>query len=111
MERINEINTRLAAIAEEANTATGEALAALETESADLIAERQQIMDAVQKRQQLRQSIAAGLVTGNTIEERNEEENNMENRTFTLESEEYRSAFLTNNLFLCSFKCFAHFKS
>lgn len=94
MERINEINTRLAAIAEEAGTAVGEALTALETEAADLMAERQQIMDAVQTRQQLRQNIAAGLVTGTTIEERNEEENNMENRTFTTASEEYRSAFL-----------------
>ena len=93
--RIDEINTRLAAIAEEANTATGEVLTALETESADLIAERQQIMDEVQTRQQLRQNIAAGLVTGTTIE-RNEEENTMENRTFTTASEEYRSAFLKN---------------
>ena len=95
MERIDEINTRLAAIAEEADSATGEALTALETESNELMAERQQIMDAVQTRQQLRQNIATGLVTGNTIE-RHEEENTMENRTFTLESEEYRSAFLKN---------------
>ena len=94
MERINEINTRLAAIAEESSTAVGEALTALETEANELMAERQQIMDAVQTRQQLRQNIAAGLVTGNTIEERNEEENKMENRTFTTASEEYRSAFL-----------------
>ena len=94
MERINEINTRLAAIAEESSTAVGEALTALETEANELMAERQQIMDAVQTRQQLRQNIAAGLVTGNTIEERNEEENIMENRTFTTASEEYRSAFL-----------------
>jgi len=94
MERINEINTRLAAIAEEANTATGETLTALETESADLIAERQKLMDEVQTRQQLRQNIAAGLVTGKTIEERNEEENKMENRTFAIGSAEYREAFL-----------------
>ena len=96
MERINEINTRLAAIAEESSTAVGEALTALETEANELMAERQQIMDAVQTRQQLRQNIAAGLVTGNTIEERNEEENKMENRTFTTASEEYRRAFLKN---------------
>lgn len=93
MERIEQINTRLAAIAEEANTATGEALTALETESADLIAERQQLMDEVQTRQQLRQNIAAGLVTGKTIEKK-EEEPHMEERIFTTASEEYRSAFL-----------------
>jgi HK97 family phage major capsid protein len=94
--RIDEINTRLAAIQSEIDAATGEALTALETETAELMAERQQIMDEVQTRQQLRQNIAAGLVTGTTIEERNEEENIMENRTFTVASEEYRSAFLKN---------------
>lgn len=93
--RIDEINTRLAAIQNEIDTATGEQLTALENEVNDLQAERQQIQDETQKRQQLRNDIAAGLVTGTTIEE-NKEENNMENRTFTLESEEYRSAFLKN---------------
>ena len=91
--RIDEINTRLAAIAEEIDSATGETLAALETETANLLAERQQIMGEVQTRQQLRERVAAGIVTGNIIEH-NEEENNMENRTFTIASEEYRSAFL-----------------
>lgn len=95
MERIDEINVRLAAIAEEANTATGEALTALEIESTDLMAERQQILDAIQTRQQLRQNIAAGLVTGTTIEN-HEEENDMENRTFAIGSAEYREAFLMN---------------
>ena len=91
--RIDEINTRLAAIAEEIDSATGEALAALEREVDDLTAERQRILDEAQTRQQLRANIAAGIVPG-TIIEHNEEENNMENRTFTLASEEYRSAFL-----------------
>jgi HK97 family phage major capsid protein len=91
--RIEEINTRLAAIAQEVETATGEALTALETEVAELTAERQQILDEAQTRQQLRSNIAEGIVSGEVIET-NEEENNMENRTFTLESEEYRSAFL-----------------
>lgn len=91
--RLDEINTRLAAIAEECETASGEALTALETEAADLTAERQQILDEVQTRQQLRANIAAGNVTGTIIEE-HQEEKKMENRTFTLASEEYRSAFL-----------------
>ena len=91
--RIDEINTRLSAIQEELETAEGERLTALERETEELIAERQKILDEVQTRQQLRQNIAAGLVTGTTIEKK-EEEPNMENRTFTTASEEYRSAFL-----------------
>lgn len=94
--RLEEINTRLSAIAAEVDAATGEALTALETEVAELTAERQQIMADIQTRQQLRSNIAAGIVTGNIIEENNEEEITMENRTFTLASEEYRSAFLRN---------------
>ena len=91
--RIDEINARLAAIGTEIDTAEGEALTALETEVTNLTAERNQIMADVQTRQQLRQNIASGAVTGEIIE-RNEEEPTMENRTFTLASEEYRSAFL-----------------
>ena len=91
--RIDEINTRLAAIQNELGTASGDVLTALEQEATDLMAERQQIQNDAQTRQNLRESIATGLVTGTTIEN-HEEENIMENRTFTLESEEYRSAFL-----------------
>lgn len=91
--RLDEINTRLSAIADEIDAATGEALTALETESEALIAERQQIEAEVQTRQTLRQNIAAGLVRGNIIEN-NEEENNMENRTFAVDSAEYREAYL-----------------
>lgn len=90
--RIDEINTRLAAIQGEIDTASGEALAALEQEVAQLTAERQQIQNEAQTRQQLRANIAAGIVTGEIIE--NQEDTDMENRTFTLASEEYRSAFL-----------------
>jgi HK97 family phage major capsid protein len=92
--RIDEINTRLAAIDAEIDTATGDALAAFEQEVAQLTAERQQIKNEVQTRQQLRANIAAGLETGEIIEEQEKPE--MENRTFTLKSEEYRSAFLKN---------------
>lgn len=94
--RIEEINTRLAAIAGEIDGATGVALTALETEVNELTEERNRIEAEAQTRQQLRDNIAAGVVTGTVIETHNEEENNMENRTFTLESEEYRSAFLRN---------------
>ena len=92
--RIDEINERLAAIDGELEAATGEALTALENEVAELTAERQQIMDEVQTRQQLRTDIAAGIVAGQVIEQRTEEENNTETRPFTLESEESRRAFL-----------------
>lgn len=92
--RLDEINTRMAAIEAEIEGASGEALTALENEVNDLTAERQRIHDEAQTRQQLRANIAAGNVTGTIIEKPAKEENNMENRTFTLESEEYRSAFL-----------------
>ena len=92
--RIDEINTRLAEIRSmNMDEIAGDALTALEKEVEDLKAERQQILDDVQKRQQLRENIAAGTVTGEPIEEP-KEENNMENRTFTLADAEYRSAFL-----------------
>lgn len=94
--RLDEINTRLAAIQGEIDSASGEALTALESEVAALTAERQQILDEIQTRQQLRANIAAGNI-GTPIENENhQEDNNMENRTFTPASEEYRSAFLRN---------------
>jgi HK97 family phage major capsid protein len=92
--RLDEINTRLAAIATECDNATGEALTALETEAANLQAERQTIMAEIQTRQQLRANIAAGNVTGQIIEPETKEERKMEN--FNLSSPEYRSAFLKN---------------
>lgn len=93
--RIDEINTRLAAIQNEIDSAEGEALTALEQEVEQLTAERQQIQNEAQTRQQLRANIAAGLVPGQIIEN-NQEENNMENRTFAIDSPEYREAFLLN---------------
>ena len=91
--RIDEINTRLAAIQTELETAEGEALTALEQEFDGLIAERAQIQNNIQTRQELRSRVAAGLV-GTITETHNEEEHNMENRTFTIDSAEYREAYL-----------------
>jgi HK97 family phage major capsid protein len=93
--RIDEINARLTEIRSLIDTATGEQLTALENEATDLMAERKQIEEEVQTRQQLRENIAAGLVTGETIE-KHEEENTMENRTFAIDSAEYREAYLMN---------------
>lgn len=91
--RIDEINARLAAIQNEIDTATGDALTALETEVESLTTERSQIMAEIQSRQALRNRVAAGLEPETTIE-RNEEENNMETRTFAPNTAEYREAFL-----------------
>ena len=93
--RLDEINARLAAIQGEIDAASGDALSALEAEVERLTAERQQIMAEIQTRQQLRTNIAAGLVTGRTIEGQ-EEDTNMENRTFAIDSAEYREAYLLN---------------
>ena len=91
--RIDEINTRLAAINTELDTAEGDALTALEKEANDLIAEREKIKGEIQTRQATRASIAAGL-TGTTIE-KPKEEKKME-RTFAIDSAEYREAYLMN---------------
>ena len=93
--RIDEINTRLAAIADEIDNANGDALTALETEVRDLTEERKQILGEVQKRQQLRNDIAAGKIAGKIIEKK-EEDKKMENRTFDVGSAEYREAYLLN---------------
>ena len=92
MDRISEIQARLAAINAELDTASGEALSALETESRSLLEELDGIKGEIAARQALRQSIADGA--GTIIEK--QEEKPMEERTFTLASEEYRSAFLKN---------------
>lgn len=88
--RIDEINTRLAAIQNEIDDAEGEGLTALEQEVEQLTAERQQIQNEAQTRQQLRKNIAAGLVTGNIIEN-HQEDNNMENNIENREQQELRS--------------------
>lgn len=60
MTRIEEIQARLAEINAEVDTATGDALTALETESRTLLEELNGLQQAAQTRQQLRQQIAAG---------------------------------------------------
>lgn len=63
MERITEIQARLAEINAEIEAATGEALSALETESRSLLEELNKLKGEVEARQQLRASIAAGAGT------------------------------------------------
>ena len=94
--RITEIEARLAAIQNEIDGASGDALTALENEVSELTAERTQILAEVETRQKLRSDIAAGIVTGKTIEPgTNKEERKMENK-FTPASVEYREAYLMN---------------
>ena len=95
MDRINEIQARLAEINNEIDAATGDALTALETESRNLLDELNGIQQSAQTRQQLRNNIAAGLVTGNLIE-RHKEDKHMETKTFAPNSAEYREAYLMN---------------
>lgn len=92
MTRLEQIQARLAEINAALDAATGEALTALETEAQNLIAERTRIEQEIQARQQLRSSIAAGLVSGQVIE--GQGAGGTPEQTFTLASEEYRSAFL-----------------
>ena len=63
MDRINEIQARLAAIATEIETATGDVLTNLETEARTLTEELNGIRDEAQRRQAVRASIAAGAGT------------------------------------------------
>lgn len=95
MDRIKEIEERLAAINNEVDAATGDALAALESEVASLTEERKGLMAEVQTRQQLRSDIAAGVVAGKTIDTP-KEDTIMEKRTFAPDTAEYREAFLLN---------------
>ena len=60
MERINEIQARLAAINSQIDTVTGDDLTALETESRSLLEELNGLKADIEARQQLRQQIAAG---------------------------------------------------
>ena len=90
--RLDEINARLAAIQQEAETASGDALTALENEADALNAERQQILNEMQARQRLRSNIAAGIVTGRTIEAPSAAEPTQ--ARFTVDSAEYRESYL-----------------
>lgn len=63
MTRIEEIQARLAEINAAIDTATGDDLTALETESRSLLDELTGLQNDLQARQQLRQSIAAGAGT------------------------------------------------
>lgn len=91
---IDEINTRLSAIKDEIDSATGDALTTLEGEVATLTAERTRLEDEIQTRQKLRADIAAGVKSGEIIEKTKEEK--PVERTYNIDSVEYREAWLKN---------------
>lgn len=93
MTRIEEIETRLSAIKAELET-DGANLDALTTETDALIEERKGLVEGIEKRKALIASIASGAV--GTVVKTFEEEVNVEerNKSFGIESAEYRSAFL-----------------
>lgn len=91
---IDEINTRLSAIKDEIDSATGDALTTLENEVATLTAERTRLEDEIQTRQKLRADIAAGVKSGKIIEKTKEEK--PVERTYNIDSVEYREAWLKN---------------
>jgi Phage capsid family. len=62
MKTVEEIQSRLSAIAEEAKTAEGDALKALEDEQRTLSEELTKIQDEAKRRQDLRDAIARGIV-------------------------------------------------
>lgn len=106
MNRLEEIQARLAAIATEIETATGDALTALETEVANLTEERNSIEAENTRRQQLRSNIAAGAQPGVqtvvpaepssviTAEER-EAQNFAETRRMTVGTEQARAVLIS----------------
>lgn len=88
MNRLKEIETRLAAIRREADT-EGADITALNNEADKLIEERKALMAAAEQRRGLLDKIGSGAA-GNGVPVIGEQEK----RTYSRESAEYRSAFL-----------------
>lgn len=103
MERIAEIQARLAEINTAIDTATGEELTALETESRTLTEELNGLKDEAQRREELRKSIAAGAgvkIPGAapaqpSVEERAAQEF-AQTRTMTIDAEQSRSVLVSS---------------
>lgn len=96
MNRLKEIETRLAAINTELD-ADDANFEALETELNELTEERKGIMDKVEKRKALQENIA-NMQGANVIETHQKEERNNMSGQFNAESKEYRNAYLKNLL-------------
>lgn len=94
MNRIEEIEARLSAIAGELEN-DGADIDALETEVRSLKAEKEQMMQAAEKRNKLKAEVAAGAV-GSVV--RRFAPGKPEECVYGTDSKEYRSAFLKNLL-------------
>lgn len=104
MDRIEEIQARLAEINAQIDTAEGDALTSLETESRNLLAELQGLQQTAQARQQLRQQIAAGAGTpisgGNPAPQQSAEERAAadfrQTRSMTIGAEQSRALLISS---------------
>lgn len=94
MNRIEEIEARLSAIAGELEN-DGADIDALETEVRSLKAEKEQMMQAAEKRNKLKAEVAAGAV-GSVV--RRFAPDKPEERAYGADSREYRNAFLKDLL-------------
>lgn len=93
--RINEIEERLSAIKSEIEN-DGADIDALSKETEKLLEERKAIIEKAEKRQQTIKNIVDGTEPVKTVRKFEEENMNTEKRKFTLESAEYRNAWLKN---------------
>jgi HK97 family phage major capsid protein len=103
MDRISEIQARLAAINSEIDNATGDALTALETESRSLLDEMKGLQEQAQARQQLRQQIAAGAGTKmpgtpapTVSEEQRKADAFAQTRSMAIEAEQARALMISS---------------
>lgn len=102
MNRIDEIEARLAAIENEIEAADGEALTALETEVRSLTDEKNTIKAEIEKKQQLRNDVAEGkkgIILNNPIIENEAERSAQEfvnSKRISMGVAETRSAILTS---------------
>jgi HK97 family phage major capsid protein len=104
MDRISEIQARLAAINTELDTAEGEALTALETEARTLTEELNGLRNEEQRRQQVRSQIAAGA--GNPVArtttpaqpsaEQRAADDFRQTRTMTVDAEQSRALLISS---------------
>nr|DAE34908.1 MAG TPA: major capsid protein [Caudoviricetes sp.] len=100
--RLKEIAARMAAINTELDTASGEALTALENEVNTLTEERTGLLAELERRKQLRQKVASGVV-GTPMQPQNQEPTEaertanrlVETRTMTVGAEQTRSVLVS----------------
>lgn len=107
MDRISEIQARLAEINNEIDAATGDALTALETESRSLLEELTKLQNEAQSRQQLRQQIASGagdpmpgVPTPAVSEEQRSADTFAQTRSMTISADQSRAVMISGGQLL-----------